>query len=71
MVSSGYYVVAFIVAALIVLNTIPIVKAAAIKYQYTDLPAERKVHRQPMVRLGGISIAAGTLLALFLVWSLG
>ncbi|WP_424099206.1 glycosyltransferase family 4 protein [Moorena producens] len=71
MVSSGYYVVAFIVAALIVFNTIPIVKAAAIKYQYTDLPAERKVHRQPMVRLGGISIAAGTLLALFLVWSLG
>ncbi|NEQ82526.1 MAG: undecaprenyl/decaprenyl-phosphate alpha-N-acetylglucosaminyl 1-phosphate transferase [Moorea sp. SIO2I5] len=71
MVSSGYYVVAFIVAALIVFKTIPVVKAAAIKYQYTDLPAERKVHRQPMVRLGGISICAGTLLALFLVWSLG
>ncbi|NES45028.1 MraY family glycosyltransferase [Moorena sp. SIO2C4] len=71
MVSFGYYVVAFIIAALIVFKTIPLVKAAAIKYQYTDLPAERKVHRQPMVRLGGISICASTLIALFLVWSLG
>lgn len=71
MVSPGHYLLVFIIAALVVFQTIPIVKAAAIKYQYTDLPGERKVHQQPMVRLGGISICAGTLVALLIIWGLG
>ncbi len=71
MLAPGYYLLVFIAAALIVFRTIPFVKATALKYQYTDLPAQRKVHQQPMVRLGGISICAGTLVALLIVWGLG
>ena len=36
-----------------------------------DRPNERKVHARPMVRLGGVSIFGGTVIALAIVWLLG
>jgi UDP-GlcNAc:undecaprenyl-phosphate GlcNAc-1-phosphate transferase len=36
-----------------------------------DHPNERKVHRQPIVRLGGVSIFVSTLAAIATVWLLG
>ncbi len=66
-----YHLVAFIVAALVVLATTPIVKKIGIKSGRVDLPGERKVHRQPMVRLGGVSIFLGTAIALLMVWWMG
>lgn len=66
-----YHLVAFIVAALVVLLTTPIVKKIGLKSGYVDLPNPRKVHSRPMVRLGGISIFLGSLTALLLVWSFG
>lgn len=33
-----------------------------------DIPDKRKVHQRPMVRLGGVSIFIGTLIALLVVW---
>ncbi|EDX85794.1 glycosyl transferase, group 4 family protein [Synechococcus sp. PCC 7335] len=36
-----------------------------------DLPGARKVHSQPMVRLGGVSIFVGVLVALLSVWGAG
>lgn len=66
-----YHLVAFLIAAVIVILTTPIVKKIAINSGRIDLPNERKVHQHPMVRLGGVSIFAGTFIALLIVWSLG
>lgn len=66
-----YHLIAFFVSTGVVLWTTPIVKAIGIRSGRVDRPGERKVHQRPMVRLGGVSIFAGTLLALLIVWWLG
>jgi len=63
-------VFAFVCSAIAVLVSVPIIKVMALKYGYVDLPDSRKVHHQPMVRLGGIAICIGTLTALLWVNSL-
>lgn len=47
------YLVAFLAAACVVLWATPVVKAVGIRSGQLDFPDERKIHRQPMVRLGG------------------
>lgn len=69
--SQLYHLLAFLVSAVVVIWVTPVVKTIAINSGYLDQPGERKVHRRPMVRLGGISIFAGTLVALLTVWWLG
>lgn len=66
-----YHLIAFLVAAVVVLWTTPDVKKIAIKSGNVDQPGGRKVHERPMVRLGGVSIFAGTLASLLIVWWLG
>ncbi len=66
-----YYLVAFLVSALVVLWSTPIVKEIGLWSGYVDLPNSRKIHQHPMVRLGGVSIFAGTFIALVTVWALG
>lgn len=66
-----YFLIAFTVSLLVVLLSIPIVKTIGFRYGYVDIPTERKVHQQPIVRLGGISICAATLIALLFVWATG
>ncbi len=63
--------VATLTAAVIVLWTTPSVRAAALTAGVVDKPDPRKIHKAPMVRLGGVSIFAGVVIALLLVWSLG
>ncbi len=63
--------VATLTAAVVVLWTTPTVRAAALTAGVVDKPDPRKIHRAPMVRLGGVSIFAGVVIALLLVWSLG
>jgi UDP-GlcNAc:undecaprenyl-phosphate/decaprenyl-phosphate GlcNAc-1-phosphate transferase len=65
------YLVAFLCAALVVLWTTPAVRAVGLMSGQVDVPDARKVHTQPMVRLGGVSIFGGVTTALLLVWSLG
>ncbi|MCF2970470.1 undecaprenyl/decaprenyl-phosphate alpha-N-acetylglucosaminyl 1-phosphate transferase [Synechococcus sp. Nb3U1] len=65
------YLVAFLAAACVVLWATPMVKAVGIRSGQLDLPDERKIHQQPMVRLGGISIFCGNLVALLLLWGAG
>ena len=67
----SYHFVAFAIAALTVLITTPIVRQLGLKFGRVDLPGDRKVHVQPMVRLGGISIFLGNLIALLIVWQSG
>ncbi len=66
-----YHLLAFLVAAVVVLWTIPDVKNIGIKSGRVDQPGDRKVHKHPMVRLGGVSIFAGTITSLMIVWWLG
>ncbi|MCT7948909.1 undecaprenyl/decaprenyl-phosphate alpha-N-acetylglucosaminyl 1-phosphate transferase [Ancylothrix sp. C2] len=66
-----YHLLAFTVSSLVVLLSTPIVKKIGLKSGRFDPPGGRKIHQRPMVRLGGVSIFTGTLVALLLVWSLG
>jgi UDP-N-acetylmuramyl pentapeptide phosphotransferase/UDP-N-acetylglucosamine-1-phosphate transferase len=66
-----YHLIAFLIAAIVVLWTIPDVKKIGIKSGHLDKPGGRKVHQRPMVRLGGVSIFAGTFISLLIVWWLG
>ncbi len=66
-----YHLTAFLVAAAVVLVSTPIVNRVGLLSGYVDKPGDRKVHDRPMVRLGGVSIFFGTLLALLLIWAIG
>lgn len=66
-----YHLVAFFVSSLVVLLATPMVKRVGLKSGIVDLPGGRKIHQRPMVRVGGVSIFAGTLIALLVVWWTG
>jgi UDP-GlcNAc:undecaprenyl-phosphate GlcNAc-1-phosphate transferase len=66
-----HHFVAFVVSALVVLLTTPLIRAWGIKSGRVDQPNARKIHRQPMVRFGGVSIFLGNLAALLLIWWIG
>ncbi|MGF1512688.1 MAG: glycosyltransferase family 4 protein [Elainellaceae cyanobacterium] len=66
-----YHLLAFIISAGVVLVSTPVVKSIGLTSGRVDQPSDRKMHRQPMVRLGGISIFLGGLTALLVVWGLG
>ncbi|MBD2250795.1 glycosyltransferase family 4 protein [Nostoc parmelioides] len=66
-----YHLIAFLVAAVVVLWTTPDVRKIGIKSGRVDRPGDRKIHDRPMVRLGGVSIFAGTIISLMVVWWLG
>lgn len=51
-------------ALLFTLLLVPLVRRTAIKAGYYDAPGERKIHKYPIPRLGGIAIWAGFMLAL-------
>ncbi|MEO0800940.1 MAG: MraY family glycosyltransferase [Cyanobacteria bacterium J06642_2] len=65
------YLVAFLMAACVVLWTTPTIKAVGLRSGRIDKPNARKMHTRPMVRLGGVSIFLGYLVALLLVWRTG
>jgi UDP-GlcNAc:undecaprenyl-phosphate/decaprenyl-phosphate GlcNAc-1-phosphate transferase len=66
-----YHLIAFAISAIVVLILTPIVRKAGLASGRVDLPGGRKVHSQPMVRLGGVSIFIGVLIALVVVWFSG
>jgi UDP-GlcNAc:undecaprenyl-phosphate/decaprenyl-phosphate GlcNAc-1-phosphate transferase len=66
-----YHLIAFLVSAVVVILSTPIVKELGLRSGLFDLPGGRKMHQHPMVRLGGVSIFLGTLTALLLVWNTG
>lgn len=66
-----YHLTAFLIAALVVLWATPQVKKFGLKRGLVDRPGGRKIHRRPMVRLGGVAIFAGALVSLLVVWWLG
>lgn len=50
------YIAACLLALGVVLVATPVVKSVALKFGKFDVPCDRKVHKQPMVRLGGVAI---------------
>jgi UDP-GlcNAc:undecaprenyl-phosphate/decaprenyl-phosphate GlcNAc-1-phosphate transferase len=56
----------FITAFIITLLTIPPIISLIKKYRLYDLPNARKEHTSPVPTMGGIAIAAGMMMALFL-----
>jgi len=54
------------IATALALSLIPLVRRFGLKWGWTDQPGKRKVHQQPIVRVGGIAIFAGTLFAILL-----
>ena len=66
-----YHLIAFLISVTVVLWTIPDVKTVGLKLGIVDRPNARKIHRSPVVRVGGVSIFAGTMIALLMVWRLG
>ncbi|MBC7516206.1 MAG: undecaprenyl/decaprenyl-phosphate alpha-N-acetylglucosaminyl 1-phosphate transferase [Alkalinema sp. FL-bin-369] len=71
MLSPWYLLLTFALSASIVLFSTPWVKKLALRLGYVDQPNARKVHQHPMVRLGGVAIFSGFLLALLVTWRLG
>lgn len=71
MLSLLYPLAAFLIAALTVIVTTPLIKKTALRLGFVDRPDPRKVHNRPMVRLGGVAMFAGFSLALLTVWWTG
>ncbi len=66
-----YHLIAFLISVTVVLWTIPDVKTIGLKFGIVDRPNARKIHKNPVVRVGGVSIFAGTIAALLIAWRLG
>jgi UDP-GlcNAc:undecaprenyl-phosphate GlcNAc-1-phosphate transferase len=66
-----YHLIAFLLSVTVVLWTIPDVKTVGLKFGIVDRPNARKIHQSPVVRVGGVSIFIGTIVALLIVWRLG
>ncbi|MBE9196285.1 MULTISPECIES: glycosyltransferase family 4 protein [Synechocystis] len=71
MLGGQYYLIAFILAVIVVWFTTPLINHWGRRAGYVDQPSARKMHHRPMVRLGGVSIFLGSLVALLVVWNLG
>jgi UDP-GlcNAc:undecaprenyl-phosphate/decaprenyl-phosphate GlcNAc-1-phosphate transferase len=56
-------ILVFVIALLTVLLISPSIKQLGLKLSIVDLPDARKLHSQTMVRIGGVGIAIGTVLA--------
>lgn len=56
----------FVIAMVVTMALIPPLERVAARLQVLDDPARRKVHTQPIPRVGGIAMAVGSLLPLYL-----
>ena len=56
-----------LISILIPIALIPVLSGLALRLQLVDLPGERKVHSQPIPRIGGIAMAIGAM-APILLW---
>lgn len=64
--------IAFTTAVVVVLLLTPVVRYVGLQLGFVDRPGQRKVHRQSIVRIGGVAIGTATLLALGVsCWAIG
>jgi UDP-GlcNAc:undecaprenyl-phosphate GlcNAc-1-phosphate transferase len=55
-----------LISILIPIALIPILSGLALRFQLVDLPNERKVHSQPIPRIGGVAMAIGAFVPILL-----
>lgn len=67
----NYHLIAFTVAGALVLILTPVVRHIGLVTGQLDRPNHRKIHRSPIVRIGGVAICLSTCIALLVTWSLG
>ena len=60
-------IIGFIAAFIFSILSVPLVRKMCLKEGYYDLPGERKIHKKPIPRLGGIAIWLGTIFSLITV----
>lgn len=60
------YIIVCLISAGMTLMATPVIKQVALKLKQLDDPSERKIHHQPMVRLGGIAIFSAPVFSLFI-----
>lgn len=58
----------FVGSLLICMALIPALTASAWKFQFVDVPRDRRMHSEPVAKVGGIAFAAGTIAAV-LLWA--
>ena len=68
MLFSWFCAMTFLAAAAIVVVTTPSITQLARRRGWVDQPTARKVHHQPMVRLGGVGIFTGTIATTLCGW---
>lgn len=62
------YMTVCVLSMSLVLLLTPLVKSIALTFKKLDAPSARKIHQQPMVRLGGVAIFAATLGSFVCLW---
>ena len=67
----GYSLLVFVLSVLSTALLVPIVQWAGLRLNLTDRPDQRKQHRKPMVRLGGVAMVLGFVVALTITWACG
>ncbi|THI88244.1 MAG: undecaprenyl/decaprenyl-phosphate alpha-N-acetylglucosaminyl 1-phosphate transferase [Nitrospira sp. CG24A] len=58
----------FVGSLLICMALIPALTASAWRFQFVDVPRDRRIHTAPIAKVGGIAFAVGTIAAV-LVWA--
>jgi UDP-GlcNAc:undecaprenyl-phosphate GlcNAc-1-phosphate transferase len=59
-----------ILSLLITVTLVPILKVFALRYKAVDMPNSRKVHNNPVPRIGGVAMALGAVVPI-VIWSPG
>lgn len=60
----------FIISFILTLFFVPFVRNFCLKKGYVDKPGARKIHRDPIPRLGGVAIWAGTIITFWIIVAL-
>ena len=63
------FVLIFLLALAVTVISTPLVRRLAMWLGFVDLPASRKIHREPMPLLGGLAILIGAIAAFLLLFS--
>ena len=62
------YAIGFTLALFITLALVPLVRHYALAAGFMDKPDERKIHKEPIPRLGGFALWAGFMLTLWIMF---
>jgi UDP-GlcNAc:undecaprenyl-phosphate GlcNAc-1-phosphate transferase len=62
------FLLTLLVSVLATIALIPALSTMATRFNVVDIPDERKVHKQPIPRIGGIAMAAGAIIPVF-IWA--